>query len=130
MTTHFGDPPYESGYGKPPLHSQWPKGTSGNPRGRPKGSTNHLTILRRVLGQKVTLREGGKQRRITKIEAAMTQLLNKAAQGDTRAFQAILKVVVLLGGSRRRAGLPSSSKGSRSGDIPPETRAGCAYSIT
>jgi uncharacterized protein DUF5681 len=97
MTTHFGDPPYESGYGKPPLHSRWPKGTSGNPRGRPKGSTNYLTILRRVLGQKVTLREGGKQRRITKIEAAMTQLLNKAAQGDSRAFQAILKVVVLLG---------------------------------
>jgi len=97
MSKNLADAPYENGYGKPPVHTRFPEGTSGNPRGRPKGSTNHLTILRRVLGQKVTLREGGKQRRITKIEAAMTLLLNKAAQGDSRAFQAILKVVVLLG---------------------------------
>ena len=97
MTKHFGDRPYENGYGKPPVHSQWPKGTSGNLRGRPKGSTNHLTILRRVLGQKVTVVEDGKRRKISKLEAAMTQLLNKAAQGDTRACQAMLKVVALLG---------------------------------
>jgi len=88
---------YDVGYKKPPVHSRFPKGKSGNPRGRPKGSTNYLTLLRRVLGQKVTVTEDGKRRKITKLEAAMTQLLNKAALGDTRATQAMLKVVALLG---------------------------------
>jgi Family of unknown function (DUF5681) len=88
---------YEVGYKKPPVHSRFPKGKSGNSRGRPKGSANYLTLLRRVLGQKVAVTEDGKRRRITKIEAAMTQLLNKAALGDTRAFNATLKVVTLLG---------------------------------
>ena len=88
---------YEVGYKKPPVHTRFQKGKSGNPRGRPKGSANYLTLLRRVLGQKVTITEAGKPRTITKIEAAMTQLLNKAALGDTRAFQATLKVVALLG---------------------------------
>jgi len=87
---------YEVGYGRPPVHSRFQKGKSGNPRGRPKGSTNHLMLLRRVLDQKVTVTENGKTRDITKIEAAMTQLLNKAAQGDPRAFETLLKVVALL----------------------------------
>ena len=88
---------YDVGYKKPPVHSRFPKGRSGNPRGRPRGSTNHLTQLRRALDQKVTVVEDDKRREITKIEAAMTQLLNKAALGGSRAFQATLKVVALLG---------------------------------
>ena len=68
---------YDVGYKKPPAHTRFRKGRSGNPRGRPKGSANYLTVLRRVLAQKVTISEGGNSRKITKIEAAMTQLLNK-----------------------------------------------------
>ena len=97
MPKNLDNRPYEVGYGKPPLHSRFPKGTSGNRRGRPKGSTNHLAALRRVLDQKVIVVEDGKRRKISKLEAAMTQQMNKAAQGDTRACQAMLKVVVLLG---------------------------------
>src|SRR5216684_5885090 len=95
----YSDEPfdYDVGYKKPPAHTRFQKGKSGNPRGRPKGSSNHLTVLRRVLDQKVTVTEDGKRRKITKIEAAMTQLLNKAALGDSRATQAMLKVVALLG---------------------------------
>src|SRR5215203_1439394 len=88
---------YDVGYKKPPAHTRFRKGRSGNPRGRPKGSANYLTVLRRVLAQKVTISEGGNTRKIPKLEAAMTQLLNKAALGDTRAFQATLKVMGLLG---------------------------------
>jgi hypothetical protein len=38
-----------SGYGKPPLHTRFKPGQSGNPRGRPKGSLNFTTDLKTVL---------------------------------------------------------------------------------
>ena len=36
---------YKVGYKRPPLHTRFQKGQSGNPRGRPKGSKNFSTLL-------------------------------------------------------------------------------------
>jgi hypothetical protein len=78
-------PPYEVGYSKPPKSGQFTKGTSGNPKGRPKGSKNLATIFQRESRQLVRLKGPGGSRTITKLEAAAMQLGNKAAQGDLRA---------------------------------------------
>jgi hypothetical protein len=40
----------------------------------------------RALGAKVVINENGRRRQLTKFEAALTQLANKAAQGDIRAL--------------------------------------------
>jgi len=40
---------YEVGYGKPPHHTRFVKGQSGNPRGRPRGAKNMKTLLNKAL---------------------------------------------------------------------------------
>jgi Family of unknown function (DUF5681) len=78
------------GYGKPPQSSRFRKGSSGNPKGRPKGSRNVATVLARTLRERVVINEHGRRRRITKLEAALTQLANKGASGDLRAVQLLV----------------------------------------
>ena len=57
---------YEVGYGKPPKHSQFKTGQSGNPKGRKKGVKNINTILDGILNEKVVLSENGSTYKISK----------------------------------------------------------------
>ena len=45
------------GYGKPPKHSRFKKGQSGNPRGKPRGTKNSATLLRQALLASVIVKE-------------------------------------------------------------------------
>jgi hypothetical protein len=80
------------GYGKPPQKHQFKPGQSGNPNGRPKGSKNLATILKEELDQKIPVTEGGIRRQVSKRRLAVRQQVNKAAQGDPKAFIAITKL--------------------------------------
>jgi hypothetical protein len=84
------DSDYQVGYGKPPRHSRFKKGSSGNPKGRPRGSKNAATLLNEALSEQVVISENGRRRTITKKEAIVTQIVNKAASGDHRAIQLLL----------------------------------------
>jgi replication-associated recombination protein RarA len=74
------------GYRNPPQSTQFKKGHSGNPNGRPKGKRNLATVLEKTLHEKVVINENGRRKTITKLEAAVKQLVNKAASGDLRAL--------------------------------------------
>ena len=86
------------GYRKPPRHTRFKKGMSGNPSGRPKGTPNFVTALERALEEQVVVNEGGQRRTVTKLVATVTQLVNKAAMGDLRATKQLLTVVQALDG--------------------------------
>jgi Family of unknown function (DUF5681) len=90
------------GYGNPPKAMRFRPGQSGNPKGRPKGSLNMATVLERTLREKVIITEGGKRRTINKLEAAVTQLTDKAAAGDLKAVQML---TALVRSAEERAGL-------------------------
>ena len=80
---------YAVGYGKPPAHTRYRKGQSGNPAGRRKGSKNFSTVLLEALQETVVIQQDGKTKRISKQQAAVKQAVHKAASGDLRAFSLI-----------------------------------------
>jgi len=86
----------EAGYRRPPKTTQFKKGASGNPKGRPRGSLNFATILDRAAGEKVTINEGGRRRKISKLEAASIQIVNKAASGDLSAAKLLIDLIRTL----------------------------------
>ncbi len=80
------------GYGKPPRSSQFTKGQSGNPKGRPRG--RHREIPHdAILGQMVVVREDGRQRRVTAAEAFLLQLTQKGLAGDSAATRSLLEAI-------------------------------------
>jgi hypothetical protein len=90
---------YEVGKGRPPKATRFQPGTSGNLRGRPKGSRNRATIWNDQMGKLMTARSGDRQVRISRFEAVIHRLLEQALQGDLKAIN------ILLGYDQRFASL-------------------------
>ena len=84
------DGTHEVGYRKPPKHAQFVKGQSGNPAGRPRGSQNLATVLAKEARKRVQVKINGVAHSISKLEAGVMQLWNKAASGDPRAIREAL----------------------------------------
>ena len=84
---------YEIGYRRPPAAGQFKKGASGNPKGRPKGSRNFVTLLEKELGQTVVVTEGGKKKTITRMQAMVKRLVAGALQGDQKALLTLIEVL-------------------------------------
>ena len=84
---------YAVGYGRPPRHTRFVKGQSGNPRGRPCGAKNFATLLDEALNEPVTVTENGGRRRVSKRRAIITQLVNRSATADFRAVKLLLDIV-------------------------------------
>jgi len=84
---------YEVGYGKPPPHTRFVKGQSGNSRGRPRGAKNMKTLLTKALNELVVVIDNGGRRKISKREAIITQLVNRSAKADFKAIQILLGMI-------------------------------------
>ena len=81
------------GYCKPPRHSRFKKGQSGNPHGRPAGSKNFKTLVTQELNQCIVITEDGRHRKITKREAVAIGLVNRSATADFRALKILLDIL-------------------------------------
>lgn len=81
---------YDVGYRKPPREHQFKKGRSGNPKGRKRGALSLSALMAKELFALITISENGRVKKITKVEAALKQLVNKAAQGDRHMLKLML----------------------------------------
>jgi hypothetical protein len=84
---------YEVGFGKPPKRTQYPKGVSGNPNGRPRKKPDTYTELTRVLRAPVTVTSEGEKRRVTVQQALLLRLRDEAVRGQIWAGKLLQKVV-------------------------------------
>ena len=86
------EPDYEIGYRKPPKHTQFKPGQSGNPRGRPHAQRNLGTVLRETLKERILIRDGERTRRVSKLDALVQVTINKALKGDLKALAAFVQL--------------------------------------
>lgn len=78
------------GYGNPPREHQFKPGDSGNHKGRPKGSKNESTRLRELLHRKIEVREGGRVKKVTLLEAIHLRIAEDALKGNTKSAAFLL----------------------------------------
>lgn len=81
---------YKVGYRRPPKEHQFEPGQSGNPKGRPKGSKNEETILNNLLNRRIEIREAGRSRKISVLEAVLLKFAEEALRGNPRAATFLL----------------------------------------
>jgi hypothetical protein len=84
--------PYEIGYAKPPVHTRFQKGESGNPRGKKKGHKGLKGAVSAVFQEKVAIRTARGVKKVTKLDALVQKLMNDALTGDGRAVMHIVRL--------------------------------------
>jgi hypothetical protein len=99
-----GEDAYEVGYGRPPKHSQFKAGQSGNPAGRRKGERNLKTDVMRILQAPVKVKEGGRSRTRSTQEGVLLVLREKALRGDARAADRLLELALRFNGDPGETG--------------------------
>lgn len=97
MSNDANSLPYAVGYKRPPEHSRFRKGTSGNPSGRPKDSKSFKALLGQILNEQISLQDGTNTRKVSKREAIARRLVIGALKGDYRDLHALLKLAEQTG---------------------------------
>ena len=88
---------YKVGYGRPPEHSRFKPGQSGNPRGRPRKHRNFRTVLEDALQTPIDVSVNGHPRRMKRIDALVMTTLERALKNDPKATSALLAMMRLAG---------------------------------
>jgi hypothetical protein len=101
LKTETPDQDYRVGPGRPPKEHQFKPGQSGNPAGarRKPGSIapDLKALFERALNEKVTLRQGERERIISKLDAGIQHLVNQFAKGDRHARRDLIALAERLG---------------------------------
>lgn len=104
------DKPYEVGYCKPPKHTQWPKGVSGNPAGKKK-EESLLDQLRKLSAKEIVVHQNGAPMTMTQGEAMLAAVFNKAMMGDLGSIKFIAQMLGMSEADLAAAKVPTLTEG-------------------
>ena len=90
MSDDDDDDEHEVGFRRPPRHTRFQKGRSGNPSGRPRGSRDLRGAMLDELRRSITAKENRRSVRVTKAQLLMKSLIAKAVGGDMKAAALVL----------------------------------------
>ena len=102
---------YEVGYGKPPKHSQWPKGVSGNPSGKKKKEDTLLDQLKKLSGKEIVVHQNGVPVTMTQGEAMLAALFAKAMKADLGSIKFICQTLGISEADLAAAKSPAFTEG-------------------
>jgi hypothetical protein len=80
------------GYGRPPRHSRFKPGTSGNPKGRPRKDHSIRSILKTLGNETATVPTENGDVTMTSNEWMLRSLRQRAMKGDNRATTIYLEL--------------------------------------
>ncbi|WP_170482386.1 DUF5681 domain-containing protein [Ruegeria arenilitoris] len=92
-TENDPDEPYDVGYKKPPKHTQWSKGQSGNPTGKKKKEQSLLDQLKELSAKEIVVHQNGVAVTMTQGEAMLVAVFNKAMNGDLGSIKFISQIL-------------------------------------
>jgi hypothetical protein len=81
------------GHCRPPLATRFRPGQSGNPHGRPKRPRDLAEMVAEALSEWVVVKKGKRTRRMSKFEATVRHLVDKAAGGEGRAIHVLVSLI-------------------------------------
>lgn len=83
-----------AGYGKPPEHSRFKPGQSGNPKGRPKGKISLAQLFQKQLEGKMVVTIGGRQKTMSRREALIMSIVSDALKGKDKIRKQVLDLLL------------------------------------
>ncbi len=101
--TDGGEAAYEVGNKKPPKQFQFKPAQSGNPKGRPKGSTSFEARVQKELSKLVTVNKNGKSVKMRKLDVGVTRLVDRFMTGDLKS------TAIIIGLGKRNDDLKSTA---------------------
>jgi hypothetical protein len=105
-----GQTDYAIGKGRPPRHSRWKKGISGNPGGKKKGTINLERAFQEALLRQITVTVNGEKTNLSVLEVLVMRLLDTALKGDIKAINSVLDRIERLIGSNQKQGNETSEE--------------------
>jgi len=100
------------GFKRPPIDSQFPKGQSGNPSGRPKKKRVFLDDAAEIFGTPVTGHANGKKITLPVLQAIFRRTVRKALKDDNAALRRVIDLMLTLEPAARQQADQKAKAGS------------------